>query len=458
MRRILASQISACVLCPVTSLAANLFFVGGRLGGTSLLRTGSQSGMASLGATPSSPHPRHAQWLERLQRPRGRGGTPPVVPSATLFASVLSNCLPYRLGCGVPVTALSVLSPPCLLCLHLSLTSLAGSCACWSAARSHACSHCCVITPRMFLCPHCIRLSRPSPTPRAQCPVISDTWRWLTLEGELHAVSDLQVMLTTNGVLLSITADVKTATGVHIITHCPVAMAQSLPLLASAQTADATSRELLLQWKLFFRRIHSNSFRMRLRQLLGPTEADETPGFRGTQYSKLVLDPISQRLPPQLRSPCHKKDGVGQWAIVLDMRTRPLNTPHVPLDVLHQIYPYVVWWAADLLATPQQKFPVGSPANVKVRKVRGEHAPRVLEVSTLLLRDEEVVGQVMDLGSPPWAPTSILALHLASGLRDPFCPRVARKNCCALPAYQSCLWRCGPRPVAWKPPRNFPGL
>ena len=54
----------------------------------------------------------------------------------------------------------------------------------------------------------------------------------------LSAVSDLQVMLTTNGVLLSVTADVKTSTGVHIITHCPAAMAQSLPLLAFAQTAD----------------------------------------------------------------------------------------------------------------------------------------------------------------------------------------------------------------------------
>ena len=38
-------------------------------------------------------------------------------------------------------------------------------------------------------------------------------------------MSDLQVMLTTNGVLLSVTADVKTSTGVQIITHYPVAMA-----------------------------------------------------------------------------------------------------------------------------------------------------------------------------------------------------------------------------------------
>ena len=38
-----------------------------------------------------------------------------------------------------------------------------------------------------------------------------DTWRWLTLEGELYAVSDLAVMLTTNGVLLLVTTDVKNA-------------------------------------------------------------------------------------------------------------------------------------------------------------------------------------------------------------------------------------------------------
>ena len=86
--------------------------------------------------------------------------------------------------------------------------------------------------------------------------------------------------------------------------------------------------------------------------------------------------------------------------------------------ILHQIYPYVLLWAADLVATPQHKFPVGSPANVKVRKVPDEQAPRVLEEFTQLLRDAEMAGQVMDLASPPWAPASVLALHLASGLRD----------------------------------------
>ena len=84
------------------------------------------------------------------------------------------------------------------------------------------------------------------------------SWRQLTLEGELSVVSDLQVMLTTNGVLLSVTADVKPSTGVHIITHCLVAMAQSTPLLALAQTVDATSRELLLRRNPYFRHIHGS--------------------------------------------------------------------------------------------------------------------------------------------------------------------------------------------------------
>ena len=63
---------------------------------------------------------------------------------------------------------------------------------------------------------------------------LCDTWRWLALEGDLYAVNDLQAMLTTNGVLITVTADVNTTMGVPIITHCPVAMAQSLPLLTFA--------------------------------------------------------------------------------------------------------------------------------------------------------------------------------------------------------------------------------
>ena len=129
---------------------------------------------------------------------------------------------------------------------------------------------------------------------------LCDTWRRLTLEVELSAARDLQVMLTTNGVLLSVTADFKTLTGVQIITHCPAAMAQSLPLLAFTQPAHATSRELLLRWNPYFRLIHGNSFRSRLRQLLGRTEAHQSHEARGTQYWKLVADPIFERLPPQL--------------------------------------------------------------------------------------------------------------------------------------------------------------
>ena len=56
-----------------------------------------------------------------------------------------------------------------------------------------------------------------------------------------------------------------------------------------------------------------------------------------------MLDPISQRLPSQLRSPWaewHKNDAAGQWAAVPGMPTRPLNTPHVAPDILHQMDPY----------------------------------------------------------------------------------------------------------------------
>ena len=329
-----------------------------------------------------------------------------------LSVLVLSNHLPYCVAQHPRDRVVSVLNPTCLLCLHLSLTPLAGSYACWSAARVQS-----------LLCDYTTDVPLPalheairalSDTAGTTPSHLCDTWRWLTLEGELYAVSDLRVMLTTSGALLSVTANMKTTTGVQVVTYCQVAMAQPLPLLAFAQTADATSRGLLLRRNPYFQRIHGNWFRARLRQLLGLTEADQSPEFRGTQYSKLVTDPISQRLPPQLRS-----DGAGQWAVILDMPTRPLNTPHVTPDVLHQIYPYVLWWAADLVATPQQEFPVGSPANVKTCKISAEQAPRVLEASTLLLRDEEVAGEVMDLAPPPWAPASILALLLASGLRDP---------------------------------------
>ena len=58
-------------------------------------------------------------------------------------------------------------------------------------------------------------------------------------------------------------------------------------------------------------------------------------------------------------------------------------TPHAAPDVLHKMHPQVLWWAADVVATPQQKFRAWSPPRVKVQRVPGEQAPRVLEASTL---------------------------------------------------------------------------
>ena len=180
-------------------------------------------------------------------------------------------------------------------------------------------------------------------------------------------------MLPINAVLITLTADVRRTTGVQIVTPCPAAMAQHLPLVAFAQTADAASRELLLRCNPFFPQLYGNSFRRRLLQLLGITEADQVPEFRGTLFSKLVLHPILQQLPSQLRSwwaEWHKKDDVGQWAVVHGMPTRPLNTKHVAPGIVHEMYPHVRWWAANLVATPQQNLPVGSPSSVKVRRLR----------------------------------------------------------------------------------------
>ena len=130
------------------------------------------------------------------------------------------------------------------------------------------------------------------------------------------------------------------------------------------------------------------------------------------------------------------------------MPARALNTPHVAPDVLHQIYSYVLWWVADLVATLQQKFPVGSPANVQVRKVQAEQAPRVLEASTLFPRDDEMAGQVMDLASPPWALASVLALHLASGLPDAMSVCSSQEFLCTprLPELSLAIWA-----AAWEP-------
>ena len=109
----------------------------------------------------------------------------------------------------------------------------------------------------------------------------------------MYVISDLHVGLRINGVLITVTANVKTTSGVRIISHCPIAMAQSVPLLAFAQTADVASQELPLRWIPFFRRIYGNLFRTRLLRLLGLTEPQKMPQFRGSQFSKLVLDPIS---------------------------------------------------------------------------------------------------------------------------------------------------------------------
>ena len=105
------------------------------------------------------------------------------------------------------------------------------------------------------------------------------------------------------------------------------------------------------------------------------TEDNQVLEFGGPQLSKLVLDLVSQSLPLQFRASSaegHKKDAAGQWAVVIDMPTRPLNTPHVAPDVLHGMYTHVLWWAADLVATPQPKFVAGSPSHVKVKQVPAE--------------------------------------------------------------------------------------
>ena len=62
------------------------------------------------------------------------------------------------------------------------------------------------------------------------------------------------------------------------------------------------------------------------------------------------------------------------------MPNRPLNAPHVALAILHQMYHRILWLTADLMATPQQKFPTGSPSHVKVQRVPGERAPLVLSL------------------------------------------------------------------------------
>ena len=54
----------------------------------------------------------------------------------------------------------------------------------------------------------------------AQAPMnLCDSWQWPVLDGELCTASDLQTTFTMNGVLLTITADIKTPTGIQVGTH-----------------------------------------------------------------------------------------------------------------------------------------------------------------------------------------------------------------------------------------------
>ena len=162
---------------------------------------------------------------------------PPPPSSALPLTLVLSRCLSHCLGevsPWLPHLGIQLAMPPLLA----SLTDLPGRFLRLLERSTKPClqSLLCEYTTNVpLLALHeAIRVlgEVTGKTPTHLC----DTWRWLALEGELYAVSDLQAMLTTNGILITVTADVKTAMGVQIITHCPVAMAQSVPLLAFAQT------------------------------------------------------------------------------------------------------------------------------------------------------------------------------------------------------------------------------
>ena len=109
-----------------------------------------------------------------------------------------------------------------------------------------------------------------------------------------------------------------------------------------------------------------------------------------------MKDAIWQHLPPQFQSPWeewHKEDGAGPWEVLLDMYIRPPKTTMVALHIPPQINPYVLWWAANLVATPPQKFSAGSPAKVKARKIPAEQVARVLEASIQLICEEDMVRQ-----------------------------------------------------------------
>ena len=80
-----------------------------------------------------------------------------------------------------------------------------------------------------------------------------------------------------------------------------------------------------------------------------------------------------------------------QWAAVFGMPACVLNVPHVAPDILHELYPQILWWAADLVAIPKQKFRAGSPTHVTVQCVLAKRAPHV-KASTLSHREEHLVG------------------------------------------------------------------
>ena len=135
-----------------------------------------------------------------------------------------------------------------------------------------------------------------------------------------------------------------------------------------------------------------------------------------------MLDPISQRLPLHFRvawAEWHKKDVAGQWAVINGLPNHPLNAPRVAQGILHGMYSHILWWVVNLVATPQQKFPAGSPFNVQVRRVPAEQALRVLEASTVSASGRHggpgCGSGLAPIGACLRLPSS--AFHLASSLR-----------------------------------------
>ena len=133
--------------------------------------------MAPLGAEPSSPLLRRTRWPGCQQRSRRKGGeTPPMGPYAVSLNVRLVSSPPLLCEAQYPRDRIVfVLSPTCLPCLHLSLTSLAGSYARCNAALNHVYNRCCVTTRQMSLS---LRYMKPSEHPltlRGRHPVMSVT-------------------------------------------------------------------------------------------------------------------------------------------------------------------------------------------------------------------------------------------------------------------------------------------